>query len=91
MTGQVAPRTGGGYLPSRATACVGAFCICGGNGHDGDPNEGLQTLFSWAEFMAEEPVKPKGRSRKPQPSTLSMFEWAFSLEQREKESVRVGG
>ena len=31
--------------------------------------------------MAEEPVKPKGRGRKPQPQALSMFEWALSLEQ----------
>ena len=30
---------------------------------------------------AEEPVKPRGRSRKPQPATLSMFEWAMTLEQ----------
>ena len=37
-------------------------------------DEGQQSLFSWAEFMAEEPVKPKGRSRKPQPSTPSLFE-----------------
>ena len=33
-----------------------------------------------AEFMAEEPVKPKGRGRKPQSATLSMFEWALTLE-----------
>ena len=46
-------------------------------------------LFSCAEFMAEEPVKPKGRGRKPQ--ALSMFEWALSLEQeREEEIVGAG-
>ena len=39
--------------------------------------------------MAEEPVKPKGRSRKPQPATLSMFEWALILE-HEREAERVG-
>ena len=39
--------------------------------------------------MAEEPVKPKGRKRKPQPATLSMFEWAFSLE-KEREEKLVG-
>ena len=62
-----------------------------GNGHleDKDP-EPQQSLFSWAEFMAEEPVKPK-RNRKPQPATLSMFEWAMTLEQqREKEPVGAG-
>ena len=48
-----------------------------------------QTVFSWAEFMAEEPVTPKGRGRKAQAATLSMFEWAFSLE-REREAGPVG-
>ena len=48
-------------------------------------------LFSWAEFMAGEPVKPEGRSRKAQPATLSMFEWAMTLEQqREEEPVGAG-
>ncbi len=63
-----------------------------GNGHHEDEApEPQQSLFSWAEFMAEEPVKPKGRSRKAQPSTLSMFEWALTVEQeREKEPVGAG-
>ena len=55
-----------------------------GNGHghhDGEPHEGQQSLFSWAEFMAEEPVKPKGRGRKPQPASTSLFEWALELEE----------
>ena len=55
--------------------------------HDGDP-EPQQTLFSWAEFMAEGPVRPKGRSRKPQPASLSMFEWALGME-REREAELV--
>ena len=50
------------------------------NGHHDEAPEPKQTLFSWAEFMAEEPVKPKARGRKPQPATLSMFEWALTLE-----------
>ena len=61
-----------------------------GNGHhDDDALEPQQSLFSWAEFMAEEPVKPRGRSRKPQPATLSMFEWALEQE-REEEPVGAG-
>ena len=60
-----------------------------GNGHHDDADEPQRTLFSWAEFMAEEPVKPKGRKSKPQPATLSMFEWAMEVE-REKEPVGVG-
>ena len=50
-----------------------------------------QSLFSWAEFMAEEPVKPKGRGRKPQPAATSLFEWALEMEQeREEEPVGAG-
>ncbi len=59
-----------------------------GNGrHDDESPEAQQSLFSWAEFMAEEPVKPKGRGSKPQAATLSMFEWAM---EREKEPVGAG-
>ena len=61
------------------------------NGHyDDETEEPQQTLFSWAEFMAEEPVKPKGRKRKPKPASTSLFEWAMELEleqKREKETV----
>ena len=53
--------------------------------HDEDP-EPQQTLFSWAEFMADGPVRPQGRSRKPQPASLSMFEWALGME-REREAA----
>ena len=56
-----------------------------GNGHYDEAEEPQQSLFSWAEFMAEEPVKPKRRGSKPRPASLSMFEWALELEQgREK-------
>ena len=62
----------------------------GANGHHDDP-EPQQSLFSWAEFMAEEPVKPRGRKTKPQPATLSMFEWALAAEHvREEEPVGAG-
>ena len=55
-----------------------------GNGHHDEDPEPQQSLFSWAEFMSEEPVKGNGR----QPATLSMFEWAMSMEQeREEEPV----
>ena len=61
-----------------------------GNGHhDDEALEPQQTLFSWAEFMAEEPVKPNGRKRKAQTETLSMFEWALEQEM-EKETVGAG-
>ena len=61
-----------------------------GNGHQDEAPEPQQSLFSWAEFMAEEPVKPKGRGRKPQPATLSMFEWALTVEQEREEEEPVG-
>ena len=62
-----------------------------GNGHHDEDPEPQQSLFSWAEFMAEEPVKPKGRSRKPQPAAASLFEWALEMEQeREEEPVGAG-
>ncbi len=62
-----------------------------GNGHhdDGEADEPQQSLFSWAEFMAEEPAKPKRRNGKPRPASLSMFEWAMEQE-REKEPVGAG-
>ena len=60
-----------------------------GNGHHVEADEPQQTLFSWAEFMAEEPEKPKRRGRKPQPASMSMFEWAMEQE-REKEPVSAG-
>ena len=62
-----------------------------GNGHHDEAPEPQQSLFSWAEFMAEEPVKPKGRGRKPQPAATSLFDWALEMEQeREEEPVGAG-
>ena len=60
----------------------------GANGHrDDEALEPQQSLFSWAEFMSEEPVKPKRRNGKPQPASLSMFEWAM---EQEAETVGAG-
>ena len=58
-----------------------------GNGHHDEAPEPQQSLFSWAEFMAEEPVKPRGR--KTQAPSLSLFEWAVEQE-REEEPVGAG-
>ena len=70
---------GNGHAPAPAN----------GNGHHDEEPEPQRTLFSWVEFLAEEPVKPKGWCRKPQPATLSTFEWALTVEQ-EKEPVGAG-
>ena len=59
----------------------------GTNGHHDEAPEPQQSLFSWAEFMAEEPVKPRGR--KTQTPSLSLFEWAVEME-REEEPVGAG-
>ena len=50
----------------------------GGDDGCGDIGELQRTLFSWAEFMAEGAVKPRG-SRDEAP-TLSLFEWALERE-----------
>ena len=36
-----------------------------GNGRYDEAEEPQQSLFSWAEFMAEDQVRPRGRERKP--------------------------
>ena len=53
-----------------------------------DAGERLRSLFSWAEFMAEEPAEPKCLRRDEAP-TLSLFEWALDRE-REGELVGAG-
>ena len=62
-----------------------------GNGRHDEAPEPQQSLFSWAEFMAEEPVKPKGRGRQAQPATASLFDWALALEQERKEEMVCAG
>ena len=58
----------------------------GVNGHHEEAGEPQQSTFSWAEFMAE-PVRPKRRNGKPQPASMSMFEWAL---EQERETVGAG-
>ena len=57
------------------------------NGHEEAPGT-QQSLFSWAEFMAQMPVKRPRKNGKPKPATLSMFEWALSVEE-DKEAQTV--
>ena len=79
VNGHNANGNGNGYSPVPVNG--------NGNGHYDEAEEPQQTLFSWAEFMAEEPVKPKGR--KTQAPSLSLFEWAVEQE-REAEPVGAG-
>ena len=59
----------------------------GTNGHQDEEPEPQQSLFSWAEFMAEEPVRRKGH--KTQAPSLSLFEWAVE-QKRKAETVGAG-
>ena len=76
-------------LPANGNAPAPAPVNGSGNGRHEEAEEPQRSLFSWAEFMAEEPVKPKRRNGKPQPASISMFEWALTLE-REGEAEPVG-
>ena len=59
-----APANGNG---ANGTGHVPAPVNGNGTGHHDEVTEPQQSLFSWAEFMAEEPVKPKRRRSKPSP------------------------
>ena len=92
---EAAPANGNGHhadaIGPTVELVLGSGLHANGNGHSDEAPEPQQSLFSWAEFMAEDPVKPKGRGRKPQPAATSLFEWALSLEQeREAELVGAG-
>ena len=51
----------------------------GANDRDDEAPGRQRTLFSWAEFMAEQPEEQKSRHRHEVP-TLSLFEWALERE-----------
>ena len=74
--------------PTVELALADGHTPANGNGLHNEAVAPQQSLFSWAEFMAEEQVKPK-RNGKPQPASLSMFEWAMEQE-REREPVGAG-
>ncbi len=51
-----------------------------------EEQEARRTLFSWAEFMAEE--RTESRGQKPKPASTSLFEWALGVEEeREAQTV----
>ena len=66
--------------------------VSNGHGQQEEPAEGQQSLFSWSEFLAEEPARPR-RNGKAKPAAASLFQWALDKEQeggREKEPVGAG-
>ena len=58
-----------------------------GHGSNGIGQSVERTLFSWAEFMAEQPEQPRRRGRKAEAASPSLFEWAL---EREQEGELVG-
>ena len=60
------------------------------NGHADVVEETQQSMFSWAEFLAEEPQRQDRRGNKGAAS-LSLFEWALELEQEREENMAGAG
>jgi len=75
-------------VPASGNGSGHALVSANGNGHHEEPEEPQQSLFSWAEFMAE-PVKPKGRKTKAEALSLSVFKWAVE-QKRGAEPVGAG-
>ena len=74
----------------RAPEPVAAEVVAVGAGADerhDDAGEPQRTLFSWGEFLAEKPAEPRRRTRRPEPASISLFEWAL---EREREAELVG-
>ncbi len=81
------PANGNGHVPVPVNGNgVNGHHSLPRTGYGGEDPEPQQSTFSWAEFMVE-PVKPKRRNGKPQPASMSMFEWAL---ERERETVGAG-
>ena len=55
-----------------------------------EPAEPEQEVLTWAELFAEVPAKRNGRRRRSQPASLSLFEWAVSVEE-EAQTVSWAG
>ena len=60
--------------------------VAGANGYDDEAVEAALSMFSWTEFLAQEPEKPPRGKQKPRPASMSMFEWAIEME-REAQTV----
>ena len=62
------------------------------NGDRRKTPETVEAAFSWAEFLAGEPARPRRRGRRPRPAGRSLFEWALEVETeqaREKEPAAL--
>ncbi len=69
-------------LPVGATVdAESALAVIPCEHHTGDAPE-QRDLFSWAEFLADEPQPTKQRGRRQAQPTASLFEWALEREQQ---------
>ena len=57
------------------------------DGHAEVEEAAEQSVLTWAERFAEEPVKPNRRRKQPQPASLSLFEWAVNAEEERDEEL----
>ena len=71
--------------PKPEVVAAEAVAVGADNGRD-EARESQRTLFSWAEFMAEESPEPE-RPRRREAPTLSLFEWAL---EQEREGALAG-
>ena len=69
---------GGWHAPEPEPVMTGAAAEPVADTVDSGPQ---RTLFSWAEFMADEQEEPPKRGRRDEAPTLSLFEWALEQEQ----------
>ncbi len=65
-------------LPSGAEPAAAELVPGGGQHGSSEPQ---QSLFSWAEFLAEQPEPETKRGRRPEPAGPSLFDWALEREQ----------
>ena len=64
--------------PVEANEPIIELVLCGGL-HGS--SEQQQTLFNWAEFLANQPKQPKARGRNRRCDGPSLFDWALEREQ----------
>ena len=71
----------GWHAPEPAIVEAEAVAVASdANERGDDAHEPQRSLFSWAEFMAEDVPEPK-RPRRREAPTRSLFEWALEQEQ----------
>ena len=83
---EAAPANGNGH---HADAIGPAVELVLGSGHHGNGHAAVEVNGNGHSDEAMEPAKPKGRSRKAQPASTSLFDWTLDME-KEREEELVG-